>query len=61
MPKCMHDISMDRGFGGESTGMNSAQLCVIQKDTPLADKSWFPRYEWFRSRTKHKHQILNFP
>ena len=29
MPKCMHDISMDRGFGDESIGMNSAQLCAM--------------------------------
>ena len=29
MPKRMHDISMDRGFGDESIGMNSAQLCAM--------------------------------
>ena len=29
MPKCMHDISMDRGFHDESIGMKSAQLCAI--------------------------------
>ena len=29
MPKCMHDISMDRGFGDESICMNSAQLCAM--------------------------------
>ena len=29
MSKCMHDISMDRGFGDESIGMNSAQLCAM--------------------------------
>ena len=29
MPKCMHDISMDRGFSDESIGMNSAQLCAM--------------------------------
>ena len=29
MPKCMHDISMDRGFGDESIDMNSAQLCAM--------------------------------
>ena len=28
-PKRMHDISMDRGFGDESIGMNSAQLCAM--------------------------------
>ena len=27
MPKRMHDTSMDRGFGDESIGMNSARLC----------------------------------
>ena len=29
MPKCMHAISMDRGFGDESIGMNSTQLCAM--------------------------------
>ena len=29
MPKHIHDTSMDRGFGGESSGMNSAQLCAM--------------------------------
>ena len=29
MPKCMHDISMDRGFGDESIDMNSGQLCAM--------------------------------
>ena len=29
MPKRMHDISMDRGFGDESIGMNSTQLCAM--------------------------------
>ena len=29
MPKCMYDISMDRGFSDESIGMNSAQLCAM--------------------------------
>ena len=29
MPKCMHDMSMDRGFGDEYIGMNSAQLCAM--------------------------------
>ena len=29
MPKCMHDISMDRGFDDESIGMNFAQLCAM--------------------------------
>ena len=29
MPKYMHDISMDRGFGDESIGMNFAQLCAM--------------------------------
>ena len=29
MPKRMHDTSMDRGFGDESIGMNSAQLCAM--------------------------------
>ena len=29
MPKLMHDISMDRGFGDESISMNSAQLCAM--------------------------------
>ena len=29
MPKCMLDISMDRGFGDESIGMNSAQFCAM--------------------------------
>ena len=29
MPKNMHDISMDRGFGDKSIGMNSAQLCAM--------------------------------
>ena len=27
MPKHVHDISRDRGFGDESIYMNSAQLC----------------------------------
>ena len=29
MPKHMHDTSMDRGFGDESIGMNSVQLCAM--------------------------------
>ena len=29
MPKHMHDISMDIGFGDESIGMNFAQLCAM--------------------------------
>ena len=29
MPKCMNDISMDGGFGDDSTGMNSAHLCAM--------------------------------
>ena len=29
MPKRMHDISMDRGFGDESISMNSAQLSAM--------------------------------
>ena len=29
MPKRMHDISMDRGFGDEPIDMNSAQLCAM--------------------------------
>ena len=29
MPKRMHGISMDRGFGDESFGMNSAQLSAM--------------------------------
>ena len=29
MPKCMHDISMDRGFSDESISINSAQLCAM--------------------------------
>ena len=29
MPKRMHDISMDRGFGDESIDMNSALLCAV--------------------------------
>ena len=29
MPKRMHDTSMDRGFGDESIGMKSAQLCSM--------------------------------
>ena len=38
MPKCMHDITMDRGFGDESIGMNSAQLCSINGIvSPLED------------------------
>ena len=38
MPKRMHDTSMDRGFGDESIGMNSAQLCAMNGSiTPLED------------------------
>ena len=29
MPKCMHDTSMDRGFGDEYMDTNSAQLCAM--------------------------------
>ena len=29
MQKCMHDISMDRGFGDESIDIKSAQLCSM--------------------------------
>ena len=29
MSKLMHDTSMDRGFGDESIGMNSSQLCAM--------------------------------
>ena len=29
MPKCMHDISMDRGFDDDYIGMNSAKLCAM--------------------------------
>ena len=29
MPKRMHDTSMDRGFGYESIGMKSTQLCAM--------------------------------
>jgi len=29
MPKRMHDTSMDKGFGDESIGMKSAQLCAM--------------------------------
>ena len=29
MPKLMHDTSMDRVFGDESIGMNSAHLCAM--------------------------------
>ena len=29
MPKHMHDISMDRGFGDEPIGMNFSQLCAM--------------------------------
>ena len=29
MPKHSDDISMDRGFGDESIGMNFAQLCAM--------------------------------
>ena len=29
MPKCMYATSIDRGFGDESIGMNSAQLCAM--------------------------------
>ena len=29
MPKNMHDTSMDKGFGDESIGVNSAQLCAM--------------------------------
>ena len=29
MPKRMHDTSMDRGFGDEYIGINSAQLCAL--------------------------------
>ena len=29
MPKRMHDTSMDKGFGDESIGINSAQLCAM--------------------------------
>ena len=29
MPKHMHDTSMNKGFGDESIGMNSSQLCAI--------------------------------
>ena len=36
MPKRMSDISMDRGFGEESIGMNSTQLCAMDAGfTPL--------------------------
>ena len=38
MPKSMHDTSMDRGFGDESIGMNSTQLCAMNAGfTPLED------------------------
>ena len=38
MPKCMHDISMDRGFGDESIVMDFAQLCAMNaRFTPLED------------------------
>ena len=37
MPKHMHDISMDRGFGDESIGMNSAQLFAMN------DRVYTPR------------------
>ena len=38
MPKCMHDISMDRGFDDESISMKSAQLCAMNgRVTPLED------------------------
>ena len=29
MPKRMHATSMDGGFGDESIGMNSAELCAM--------------------------------
>ena len=29
MPKRVHDTSMDRGFGDESIGINSTQLCSM--------------------------------
>ena len=31
MPKHMHDTSMDRGFGDESIGMNSTELCAMNR------------------------------
>ena len=39
----MHDTSMDRGFGAESIGMNSVELCAMN------GKVYTPR----RHREKH--------
>ena len=45
MPKPMHNTSMDRGFGDESIGMKSTQLCAMN------DKVYTPR----------RHRNIDFP
>ena len=46
MPKCMHDTSMDRGFGDEYIGINSAQLQY---------------YEWHGLHHRKTQRNIDFP